>query len=291
MKKGVNRKLLLPGLAAMVWTAPALADDAAPIAQPTSSAEKNVFSGDFLIVGAGAVVVPSYEGADELRVLPAGGVAGRVGGIGINPRAAGIALDLIPDSDAHAGFTLGPVVRYRTNRTGRVKDPAVAALGKLKGVFEAGVVGGMSFKGVLNSHDSLSVSVDVRWDISGQGSGTIIAPGVSYLTPLSRAQVVGMELGANFIDQRYARYNFSVTPSGSAASGLPVYDAHGGFKDWNLGAFTARDLNGNFLDGGFAIAVGAMYSRLYGSAAESPVTRLRGKRSQWIFGGGLAYVF
>ena len=271
---------------ALLFAVPAAAQDA-----PQIAAEKSVFSGDFLIVGAGGVAVPSYEGADELHMLPAGAVAGRIGGISINPRAAGIALDLIPDSAKRAGITLGPVLRYRTNRTGKVADPAVAALGKLKGVVEAGVVGGLAFKGVLNPHDSLSVSVDVRWDVSGRGSGYIVSPGISYLTPVSRAQVVGMALGANFIDRGYARYNFSVTPAGSAASGLPVYDANGGFKDWNVGMFTARDLNGNFLDGGLALAVGAMYSRLYGSAAVSPVTRLRGKRSQWIFGGGLAYVF
>ena len=276
----------LSGLAALLLAMPAHAQEAPPLAP-----EKSVFSGDFVIIGAGPVVVPSYEGADELRVIPAGAVAGRIGGIGINPRAAGVAIDVIPDSDARVGITLGPVLRYRTNRSGKVSDPAVAALGKLKGVVEAGVVGGLAIKHVLNPHDSLSVSVDLRWDISGQGSGLIVSPGVSYLTPVSRAQVIGMAAGANFIDQRYASYNFGVSPAGSAASGLPVYAARGGLKDWNFGAFTARDLSGNFLDGGLALAVGAMYSHLYGSAAESPVTRQRGKRGQWIFGGGLAFVF
>ncbi|MEO6718517.1 MAG: MipA/OmpV family protein, partial [Novosphingobium sp.] len=279
------------GLAALFTAVSGNAQEAVSVGGGVAQPETSVFSGDFLIVGAGPVVVPSYEGADEMHVLPAAGVAGQLGGIGINPRAAGIALDLIPDSGARAGFSLGPVIRYRTNRTGKVSDPAVAALGKLKGVVEAGINAGMAFKGVLNPHDSLSASVDIRWDVSGRGSGYIVSPGISYLTPVSQAQVVGMALGVNFIDQRYATYNFSVSPADSTASALPVYNAHGGLKDWNLGAFTARDLNGNFLDGGFALAVGAMYSHLYGSAAESPVTRLRGRRSQWIFGGGLAYIF
>ncbi len=277
--------------AALPAAMPAAAQEAPPIQPDKFQADKSVFSGDFLIAGAGAVVVPSYEGADELHVLPAAGLAGRIGGIGINPRAAGVALDIIPDSDKRAGITFGPVLRYRTNRTGRVADPVVAQLGKLKGVIEGGVVGGMAFKGALNPHDSLSVSVDVRWDISGRGSGYIVSPGMSYLTPVNRAQVVGLALGADFIDARYARYNFSVTPAGAVASGLPVYQAQGGFKDWNIGVFTARDLNGNFLDGGFSLAVGALYSRLYGSAAESPITSIRGKSSQWLFGAGLGYIF
>ncbi len=278
----MRRLILLLSLAAV----PAAAQEA-----PAIAPDKSVFDGDFLIVGAGPVAVPSYEGSDSLSVIPAAGVAGRIGGIAINPRAAGIALDIVPDSDERVGLTLGPVLRYRTNRSGNTRDEVVAKLGKLKGVVEGGATAGVAIKRVLNPHDSLSLSVDVRWDISGRGSGYIVSPGVSYLTPVSRAQVIGLAATANFIDARYARYNFSVTPAGAAASGLPVYDARGGFKDWNLGVFTARDLDGDFLNGGLAAAVGAMYSHLYGSAAASPVTRIRGKDSQWLFGGGFAYIF
>ncbi len=277
---------LLAALPALLSGLPAAAQEA-----PKIEPEQGVFDGNFLIIGAGPVAIPSYEGSDDLAVIPAAGIAGRIGGISINPRAAGVALDVVPDSQKRVGLTLGPVLRYRSNRSGRVVDPVVARLGKLKGVLEAGVVAGIAIKGAFNPHDSLSASVDLRWDISGRGSGYIVSPGISYLTPLSRAQVIGLAAGVNFVDERYARYNFSVSPEGALASGLPAYAAHGGFKDWNLGVFTARDLNGNFLDGGFAIAVGAMYSRLYGSAALSPLTRLHGQRGQWIFGGGLAYVF
>jgi MipA family protein len=281
-----SSRLSILALPAVCFALPAAAQDV-----PQISTEPSVFDGDFLIVGAGAAWVPDYEGSDDMHLLPVAGVAGRVGGVGINPRAAGIALDVVADSDKRAGLTLGPVLRFRSNRTGVPKDPVVASLGKLKGVIEAGVTAGVSLKRVFNPHDSLSMSVDVRWDVSGRGSGYIVSPGLSYLTPLSRAQVAGLAASANFIDRRYARYNFEVTPAAAAASGLPVYDARGGFKDWSLGAFTARDLNGNFVDGGLAVAVGAMYSRLYGSAAESPITAIRGRRSQWVVGGGLAFVF
>ena len=258
---------------------------------PQIAAEPSVFDGDFLIVGAGPVVAPSYEGSDNLSIIPAAGIAGRLGGIGISARAGGIALDVIPDSDKRVGIAFGPVVRYRSNRKGNPRDPVVARLGKLKGVIEAGANVGIAVKHVLNGYDSLSASVDMRWDVSGRGSGYIISPGISYLTPLSEAQVAGAAISANFIDARYARYNFSVSPGGAAASGLPAYDARGGFKDWSVGVFTARDLNGSFLDGGVSVAVGGMYSRLYGSAAESPITAIRGRRGQWVFGGGLAYIF
>jgi outer membrane scaffolding protein for murein synthesis (MipA/OmpV family) len=89
----------------------------------------------------------------------------------------------------------------------------------------------------------------------------------------------------------YARYNYSISPAQSAASGLPAYRAKGGFKEASAGAFTGIDLDGNLLNGGFALGAGVLYSRLYGSAAKTPITRDRGSRSQWIAGGGIAYVF
>lgn len=279
---------ILAALGAGLCAAPAWADE-----PPRIDTDKSVFSGDFLIVGAGVAVAPSYEGSDDLVATPAAAVAGRIGGIGINARAFGVSLDLIPDSDRKGGigFTLGPVVRYRTNRSGRIVDDVVAKLGKLKGVVEAGVTVGFDAKHVFNPYDSLSFSVDLRWDVSGRGSGLIVAPGLSYLTPVSKGIAVGGALSANFVDSRYANYNFSISPAGSAASGLPVYTAKGGLKDVGIGAFTAFDLNGNFLDGGPAIGLGAMYSRLFNSAADSPVTSIRGRRGQLIFGAAASYTF
>jgi outer membrane scaffolding protein for murein synthesis (MipA/OmpV family) len=254
--------------------------------------EASVFDGDYLIVGGGLAVVPSYEGSDDLVAIPAAGFAGRVAGVRIMARAAGFALDLVPEGkQAKVGLTLGPVLRYRTNRTSNIADPVVEKLGKLPGAIEAGFVVGTEIKGVLNAADQLSLGVDLRWDVSGHGGGMIVSPGASYLTPLSRGDAAGLALVANITDDRYADYNFSVSPAGAAASGLPAYQAGGGLKDIGIGAFVGHDFNGNLLDGGLAIAAGAMYSRLYGSAAESPITSIRGKSSQWIFGAGLAYVF
>src|SRR5581483_12328949 len=97
-----------------------------------------------------------------------------------------------------------------------------------------------------------------------------------YFTPLSKAVVVGGRVGVEFVDDRYANYNYAISPEGSVASGLPAYHAHGGLKEVNAGAFVGYDLSGNFLDGGLAIGGGAMYSRLQGSAAETPITSVRG---------------
>lgn len=262
------------------------------ISYPEAGSEESVFAGDFLIVAVGAVALPSYEGSNDTAVIPAGAIAGNLKGIGINPRAGGIALDLVPDGPgAKIGLSLGPVVRLRGNRTAHIKDPIVARLPKLDTIFEAGVAAGVSLARVLNPHDKLSLGLDMRWDVSGHGSGYVVAPAMSYLTPLSRAMVAGLTVSAEFADGRYAHYNYDVTAAGAVASGLPAYSAKGGLKSVNYGMFIARDLNANLLDGGLAIGVGGMYGHLYGSAAETPITAIRGSRGQWIVGGGLGYVF
>jgi len=167
----------------------------------------------------------------------------------------------------------------------------VARLGKLDGVVEGGVAAGVTVKGVLNAFDRFSFGADVRWDISGKGGGRVIAPGASYFTPVSKSQVIGARIGAEFVDAKYANYNYGISAAGAAASGLPQYTARGGFKEWNVAAFTAFDLSGNFLDGGVALGAGVQYSRLQGSAADTPITAIRGKRGQLFVGAGLAYTF
>ena len=269
--------------------AAAIAD---PQANPEAALNASVFSGDFLVVGVGAASVPSYEGSNDRAITPAAAVFGRIGGVDINTRAAGLALDFIPDPSGQTlTFNLGPVARYRSNRTGRIKDPVVARLGKLDGVIEGGVALGATYNGLLNPFDQFSVGADVRWDISGKGGGRVIAPGVTYLTPVSKGQLIGARAGAEFVDRKYANYNYGISAAGSAASGLPQYRARGGFKEWSVGAFTAFDLSGNLLDGGLLVGAGVQYSRLQNSAAETPITALRGKRSQLFFGGGVGYTF
>lgn len=275
-------------------TAALLAAPHAARAQQVQDAavQSSAFEGDFLIVGVGLASIPDYEGSNERKTTLAAGVAGRIGGVGINARAAGFSLDFIPDPPGQDfAISLGPVVRYRSNRTGPAADPVVATLPRLPGVVEAGVAGSINLRHLLNAHDVLSIGSDLRWDITGHGGGMIVSPGVSYLTPLSRAQVFGLQFGFNWVNRRYAAFEYGIDAEGGAASGLPQYAGRAGIKDLSLGAFTAYDLNGDLLDGGFALAVGANYQRLQGPAAETPLTAARGRRDQWILAAGLSYTF
>lgn len=252
----------------------------------------SAYSGDYLVIGAGGIVYPDYEGADEYSLGPAAGFRGRVSGISIFSRGIGIGADIMPDiTKGRLDLSFGPVVRYRANRSGKVKDQVVRLLPELDSTVEAGFTYGVSLRKLLTPKDSLSVGGDVRWAVKGNRGGRIITTGISYFTPVSRAAAVGVAVGMDHVNRDYADYNYSIDAAGSAASGLPVFQARGGWKNIGGRIYAGYDLDGNLLNGGWGVGAMISYLRLRGSAAETPITSLRGDRGQWMGGIGVGYTF
>lgn len=282
----LKRFQALAAVAAAVVALPAAAQEV-----PRLEAEASVFEGDWLTVGVGALYGPSYEGSDDEKVSVVPVVQGKLFGIGIGVRPAGLALDVIDDSGNPVSFSFGPSARLRSNRTGGIKDPVVESLGKLKRAIEVGASAGISFNKVLNPYDSLSIGADVRWDINGAHRGMVVDPAINYFTPLSRGIAVNIGIDAEHASDKYMDYYYSISPAGSALSGLPAFQARGGWLRVGGSLLAAFDLNGNLADGGLsAIALGS-YQRLLNDAARSPIVSLRGSRNQWSAGAGLAYTF
>ena len=87
-------------------------------------------------------------------------------------------------------------------------------------------------------------------------------------------------------DAKYHRAYFGVTPAAAATSGLAAYDPGGGIQSVGLTAGYHRMLGKRW-----GIAVYGRYDRLVGDAADSPVTRELGSRSQPSGGIALSYTF
>lgn len=250
-----------------------------------------VYDGDWLSIGVGGLYGPSYDGSDDYVLTAAPLVQGKLGGVAINPRPAGLALDFIPDSDTGPGFALGPSLRIRSNRAVQVKDPVVLAAGKLKRAIEVGGAAGVSVPQLLNPYDRLSFTLDARWDVNGAHRGMVLAPAISYFTPLSRGIGVVLGVDAERGDDDYMDYYYSVTPAQSAASGLPEFTAKTGWTRAGLSAIGAVDLDGELANGGLAVVLLGGYSRMLGDARRSPFTSLRGSADQWLAGAGLGFTF
>ncbi len=293
----------------MIRFAPALAAAAtcalaAPVAAqqtdvstPRSAAEEEtVFDGDFLSVGVGVGYNPSYSGSDDynVNVLPI--VQGSLWGIDINPRPAGLALDLVPDAAEGVSFSAGPMVRLRNDRVDAedINDDVVAAYGELDRAVEVGGSVGVKFPQVLNPFDSLSFTLDATWDVAGAHDGRTISPSVTYFTPVSRATAASLSFSTSFVDDDFADYYYSVPATNAALPAedvLPGFDAEGGMQSYGFNLLLAHDLSGDLTDGGLSLVGIAGWTKLVDDAADSPFTSIRGDNDQYLVALGVGYTF
>ena len=282
-------------MAALIIPAAAMAqDEGEERAEPPGNASDRpatVFDGDFLSIGIGAGVGPSYSGSNDYVLFPLPVVQASVGGIDINPRPAGLAVDFVPDSDDGVSFDLGISGRLRSDRADQIEDPVVASLGELDRAVEVGPTAGIKFPGLLNPYDSLSVSLDAAWDVAGAHDGMTVSPRVTYFTPLSRGAAASLSLGASFVDDDFAEYYYAVSPAQSATSGLPAFTAEGGLESLGANLLLAFDLDGDVTNGGLSLVVIGGYSRLMGDAERTPLTSERGSADQFLGGLGVGYTF
>ncbi len=280
--------------AALAAASPAFAQEEQVTAGPPDAvdAADTVYDGTWLALGLGVGYGPSYDGSNDYVAYPAPLIQGRIAGVGIQPRPAGIALDFIPDPADGVGIALGPVAKARFNRSRQVKDPVVEATGELDTAIEVGGNIGLSFPKVLNPYDALSFGTDVLWDVNGAHSGMTFTPMVSYFTPLSRGIAASLSFSAEHGNGEFLEYYYSVTPAQRLASGLPVFDADGG--GWTkAGAtlLTGIDFDGDLTNGGLAGVIIGGYSRMLGDARRSPFTSIRGSANQWFAAVGVGYTF
>lgn len=255
--------------------------------------EETVYDGDWASVGLGAVYSPSYDGSDDYVVSPIPIVQGSVAGIGISPRAGGLALDFIPDSDGKVAFSAGIAASLNRNRASQIEDEVVRQYGELDTAIEVGPTVGVSVPGLLNPYDSLGVSMDVQWDVAGAHKGRIVTPGITYFTPLSRGLAASLSFSAAHVDDDYADYYYSVpaTATVDPAAMLPVFEAEGGWDKIGTNLLIGIDLDGNLANGGLALVVLGGYSRMLGDGKRTPFTSIRGDADQWMGALGIGYTF
>jgi MipA family protein len=262
--------------------------------QPTAGAlptPEEVANKDTVTVAAGAAIVPDYEGSDNYRIIPAGAIRGKVHGFSFTTRGSYFYLDVIPHS-GKVDFDVGPIVGVRFNSRKKIDDDIVKLLPKRKTAIEVGGFAGVSFHGLTNPYDTLALRVDVLHDIGKAHKSTVFSPNVEFSTPLSMRTYASLNVGAEFVSNKFADYYFSLTPADSIRTGavLPPFNADGGMKNWKVGLLLNQSLTGNLLHGISIFGLG-QYSRLVGDFKRSPIVSQRGSANQWIGAVGLGYTW
>jgi outer membrane scaffolding protein for murein synthesis (MipA/OmpV family) len=271
-----------------------LASPAFAQSQPTAGSlptPEEVAKKDIITIGAGAAIVPDYEGSDDYRIIPAGAVRGKVSGISFITRGSYLYVDVVP-SGAKVDFNAGPIVGLRLNTRRHIDDPVVKLLPHRKTAWEVGGFAGVSVHGLTNPYDTLGFRVDVLHDVGSAHKSTTFSPNVEFSTPVSRSTYVGLNVGAEFVSNRFADYYYTITPADRLATGnqLPVFNADGGMKNWKAGLLVNQSLSGTLLHGLSIFGLG-QYSHLVGDFRRSPIVSQRGSASQWIGAIGLGYTW
>jgi outer membrane protein len=282
---------LLATILSPVLVQSATAQEAAPTAN-TLPADKPDIARDRVTIGVGAVYMPSYEGSNDYVVTPAGAARGTVHDFSFFTRNTQLYVNAIPrEAGPGIDFELGPIVGINLNRTGKLADPQIRALGHRKLAVEAGGFVGIGKTGLITSdYDNLSLRVAYVHDVSGIYRSYVVTPMIEYSTPLSRKAFVGLSISADYAGTGYATAYYDVDAAGSLRSGLPVFSGRKGWKDVAFGVVGSRSLTGDLLHGLGIFATGS-YSRLQGDFAASPVTSVVGSRNQWLGALGLGYTF
>jgi outer membrane scaffolding protein for murein synthesis (MipA/OmpV family) len=279
---------------ALSLSVPAWAQDTTVANNPAAAEMAGQLGKNTVTIGLGAAYLPDYEGSNDYSFSPAPAALAYIDGHTITLIGNRLSVDLIGDKNNRDwDFQAGPigVVNLDRSAPSQIDDARVRALGKIGPAVELGGYVGIGKIGVVTSpYDRLSVSLSYRHDVTGVHDSGIWQPSVNYFTPLSTKAAVGLFATAEHVGRGYARRYFSIDQNQSLASGLPVYNASAGWKDWSVGGLATYSITGNLLKG-WKLVGGLTYGRMINDFGDSPIVSQAGSRSQWLSALGIAYTF
>jgi MipA family protein len=281
------RRFVCLAFAACCVSSTALAQSG-PTAMPSA---EDIAARDTLTIGAGAAIIPDYDGSNSYRIIPAGAVRAKYHGISISTNGTYLYVDLVPQS-GKLDIDAGPIAGLRFDSRHHSDDPVVKLMVRRNTAYEVGGFAGISLHGLVDPYDTLALHLDVLHDVGSAHKSTLFDPNVTFSTPLSTTTFASLSAGAEIVSNKYADYYFGVSPADVVATGgaLPLYNPGGGVKDWKASLLLNQSITGNLL-GGLSVFGLGQYSRLLGDFKRSPIVAQRGSASQWIGALGLAYTW
>lgn len=250
-----------------------LAVFAAPLATIPAQAQEDEGSEKRTRIILGPQLSPSWPGADKFSVGPYIDVS--------RTRDSEFEFEA-PDESfgqplVHTGnFAFGPALGF----IGKRKASDIGAdLPKVGFSIEAG-----GFAQVALT-PSLRIRAEGRKGLSGH-KGWVGEVSADYIAREGDDWLFSIGPRVTLGDAKFSNAYFGVTPAAAMTSGLPAYDTDGGIHSVGVTAGYHRMLGRNW-----GAAIYGRYDRLVGDAADSPVTRQLGSRSQPSVGVALSYTF
>lgn len=220
----------------VAWTSTAAAQDA-----------------DHLVLGAGVLARPDYQGSDHYRVQALPVIDVRKGRVFAN-LANGVGVTLVETDNVTVGVSAMYMPGYRRRDVPSGIDKLSLGVGPR--VF-ASVQGG----GVI-------AALGVVKGVSGGTKGVLADASLSYPMQLSPRVSLTPNLGATWSDSKHNDRYFGVNAAEAQASGLPAFSAGAGFKDVFASVTLAYRLTDRI-----ALSATAGGTTLVGDIKDSPLVR------------------
>jgi MipA family protein len=258
------------------------AQQTAPLPEAGTNGEsepKNDWSG---YVAAGVGVRNQYLGSKDFELTPAvlGRISYRSFFLEFQGEQARLNLSPLPR------LTFGPAFDAENGRDSGVKNLKVGRLPKIDDAYQLGGFVGYRFGDLLREDDEVSAQITYLRDVSDTYDGGIGQVQLAYGTNFGDRWSLGASVKGTYVDRKYARTYFGITPAQSTASGLAVYDLKGGVRDVQLGGRIGYALTEQWS----LQAIGS-YKRLLGDFKDSPVVRDGGSPNQLSGAVGIAFRF
>jgi outer membrane scaffolding protein for murein synthesis (MipA/OmpV family) len=218
------------------------------------------------VLGLAAEAEPVYEGARAYRVEGGPVINIRYKDLAFFSPGEGLGINFLRNRYYRVGVALG------VDRGRRVPDDYP----NLKGLGDIAIAPYVKlFASYVVSKDfPMVVQTDVRQLIGGADGALGDLEAYMPLPGSSRKFVMFAGPSITWADHEYLRKEFGVNQTQSLASGDPIFNVHGGTNSVGLG-FSAT----YFITQHWLLNSDAAYSRLRGSAAESPITEARVQRA------------
>ena len=239
-----------------------------PVAARAQDADQDI---EFRIA-AGIQAVPSYPGADRLRIQPLGNVTRSAddGMLDVKAPEGAIAPSIL----RLGALTVGPSIAFQGARSSADTDGRLARVGSTV------ELGGFA---TYRLAPFLWVSGDVRRGVNGH-EGWIGTLGADVVGP-RKGTLLTLGPRFTFSDARFQRAYFGVTDT-EAAFDLAAFRPGGGLQAVGANAGYTKHIVGPW-----GVYAYVRYDRLVDDAGQSPVVRAFGARDQTSGGLALSYTF
>jgi outer membrane scaffolding protein for murein synthesis (MipA/OmpV family) len=211
------------------------------------------------VTGIAADLQPAYDGSEAYRVVGGPVIDLEYRDVAFLSTGEGLGVNILKG----AYFRVGAAISYDRGRIEREDYSNLRGFGNINPAPVAKIFGSY----VISKDFPMVLRIDARQLIGGANGAVADIGAYMPLPGSSKSLTIFAGPSVTLATHHYFQNEFGVTESESLASGHPLFDPHAGLEAAGLGISSTKFFGRHWL-----MNLDGAYSKLLGSAANSPVT-------------------